>query len=254
MRQKTKEYSLGYSTEALATCLSSQTDGPSRWRFQRPPQLVVFLFSVALFLGLLHITTFIWGEQAWQFERAFYLGRENNVPTWFSSILLFLGGLLAVKSARNVVKTDRFILCLFGGALFLLSCDEVASLHESVGSVLIHRIVLPEVFLEKFPVTSWPIFLAPPVLVAGFLTLKRLRLVFQNCPGAFWFLVFGCGTLIFGAFVLELFENALIADPVALWRPWNTFFEELLEMIGSIFIIWGFCVARENLMVSKVRK
>ncbi len=251
MRQETKEHSLDYPTESLVTGLPSETNGLSGWYFQRPPRLVVFFFSVALLLGLLHIMAFVWGEQAWQFERAFYLGRENNVPTWFSSILLFFGGLLALELAWNVVNAKRFTLFLFGGILFFLSCDEVASLHESVNSALIHRIVLPEMFIEKFPVTHWPIFLAPPVLAAGFLALKQLRAVFQSCPDAFLFLVFGCGMFILGAVVLELFENVLIADSVVWWRPWNTFIEELLEMAGSIFIIWGFCIARRKFMIPR---
>jgi hypothetical protein len=62
------------------------------------------------------------------------LDRENNIPTWFSSVLLAAAAILLffIARARSALK-DRLAPYWFGLALVFLylSVDETASLHEA---------------------------------------------------------------------------------------------------------------------------
>jgi hypothetical protein len=67
------------------------------------------------------------------FVREFDLNQENNVPTWFSTICLFLCAiaLVAIALAERRKKGGAYWFGL-AGTFVLLSLDEAASFHESL--------------------------------------------------------------------------------------------------------------------------
>lgn len=67
------------------------------------------------------------------------MGREANIPTWYATILLFLCGcLLAIIAASKARGRDPFYRhWLALAAIFIvLSVDEAAMLHETLGSMV----------------------------------------------------------------------------------------------------------------------
>lgn len=115
----------------------------------------------------------------------FDLGSEANVPTWWASILwlsascaCFLAGRADRRSARRWYQ----IWWLIGAVLLFASMDEVATIHEEVGSFLGRqsRIGLWWKFLpEGSPGSPWILFYSPFLLSFGALSsafiLGRLR-------------------------------------------------------------------------------
>jgi hypothetical protein len=69
------------------------------------------------------------------FVQCFNLNQENNVPTWFSTICLFLCALglsaIALLEWRRQMPLSRYWFAL-SGTFAILSLDEAASFHETL--------------------------------------------------------------------------------------------------------------------------
>jgi hypothetical protein len=215
----------------------------------RLPQLVAVLFSGVLLMGLCHMTALTFGAQFWQLERIFHLGREGNAPTWFSSMLLFFAGLLAFDLSRKAERTRRFVFVTFGVIFLFLSCDETASLHETISQLIKTKVVWTQFLDGAFPATKWPIYVGPPVMVGSFFAVRHAKHAFGMNSNAFRLFVIGGSLFFLAAFGLELTENLLTTDSLAPWRPVNIFVEELFEMTGVVFVIWSFLCVRMHLEV-----
>ncbi|MBL8063242.1 MAG: hypothetical protein JNK32_09505 [Anaerolineales bacterium] len=113
-----------------------------------PKRLLIVLFAVVILLVALSI----WGQHmrffgvadirgAWHeflidlMINSFFLDFEGNVPTYINALLLFIPALLlaGIGAWKNTVK-DKFRIHwnLLALIFFLLSVDEVASLHEKL--------------------------------------------------------------------------------------------------------------------------
>jgi len=66
------------------------------------------------------------------FVPMFYVGNEQNVPTWYSSVTLLASASLFAVAARAEWRNGRFAPYWLGLAVIFiaLSIDEVASIHE----------------------------------------------------------------------------------------------------------------------------
>lgn len=103
-----------------------------------PARVAWFLCGVIAGLVLLstagQLARFYLGEdQAFGFVPEFYLDAENNVPTYVSSVLLFVSAaLLAAIASWKKATADRFRRhwATLGLVFLLLSMDEAASFHE----------------------------------------------------------------------------------------------------------------------------
>lgn len=96
---------------------------------------------VAIILGLtaLSVTAgvlrYLYGDDRFvEFTRLFLLSGEANVPTWFSSVLLFsaaalVGGAEERERRRGERRYLRHWWVLAAGLLYI-SLDEVAQIHE----------------------------------------------------------------------------------------------------------------------------
>lgn len=70
--------------------------------------------------------------------RLFDLDAEANIPTWFESALMLVAAALsAVLASAGVARTSW---CLVAAALAVMSCDEVAGIHEMVGHFVSARL------------------------------------------------------------------------------------------------------------------
>ena len=111
----------------------------------RPLTLSLLLLMIAIVLILASLLSIYLGTVTVEnqpfvdirkiYIRLFDLNREENIPTWFSSLLLILNAfILAIIAIRTKAQqgpyyTQWFVLA----AIFLyLSVDETAQLHEMV--------------------------------------------------------------------------------------------------------------------------
>ena len=174
------------------------------------------------------------------------LREENTLATWFSSMIFLSTGfaflLLGWGSSPSftISRITRFTFKLTAIGAVLLSADEVASLHETIGKSF-------QRFVSNFWINAPPdnrgyfwIILFAPFLLAGLLMMGYfLRQVIAQMPtnqNQDWqrqlayftlFLAFFC---LPGVFVFELFEWYL--DSLNQSASILTCFEEAFEVIG----------------------
>ncbi|MBW1712142.1 MAG: hypothetical protein JRJ59_03240 [Deltaproteobacteria bacterium] len=170
------------------------------------------------------------------FNSFFSLNKEANLPTWFSTILLFFSScLLGLIAALNLKDGRRFryhwlILAL----IFLaLSLDEAAWVHEKftdrireifdLSGIFYYAWVLPAIFL-----------------VIGF-GLAYLRFVLALAPRTRSLFILAAALSVGGGLILEMgggwIESSYGAESL-LFRL-ETVAEEALEMVGMTVFIYA---------------
>lgn len=157
----------------------------------------------------------------------FQFDREANLPTWFSSILLLGNGLLLALIASGAQQLRRQWFCL-SFLFFLLSLDEVASLHEAAGRFA-SRVALG----GEGTSFAW-VVLALPLLLVLYLAYRKFL---AKLPARTRSLVMVSAAIyISGAVLIEIAGWLYSARSGHHWAGYLTltYFEEALEMLGQI--------------------
>lgn len=161
----------------------------------------------------------------------FDLGVEPSVPTWFSSVVLLLDGLLLLLIARATrVASGRFagLWLLLGLVFIVLSADEAAQFHEMIDTEVPRWLRL-----QGVPVLPWVLaagafaVLVAVVHVPLLLALPRLFAWLFLLAGAL-FVGGAVGMEIAGGLAVERFGVASLPHIAARSAG------EALEMAGSI--------------------
>jgi len=97
------------------------------------------LFGLATLLLGLYLINAMMGQPIDRITALIHLGKESNLPTWYSSLLWAFASYCVFQCSVILKNKDareaRF--WLYTSCIFLfLSCDEVAKIHESVGQLL----------------------------------------------------------------------------------------------------------------------
>lgn len=173
-------------------------------------------------------------------HKLFSLDREATIPAWFSSIQLFVIGILfllsANRSAKHEVIPARFLLLVGIGFIFL-SMDEAAEFHENITRTLRHLEWVPKF---KGGRGVWiPIYLS----IAMILLVTNLRAVVT-----FWktyrreALIILTGLLVYliGAVGMEIVSYLFLrqGDSSGLYQT-EVAFEEFFEMAGCTIVLYG---------------
>ncbi len=218
---------------------------PQLWGWK---QLFVFLFAGIIFLCCAHTINDLIGRPFWPITKIIYLGWPTNLPTWYTSIILFCGasGALScyISSKRRKLKPSYgwFHMTIL---MLLLSLDEVAELHEQSDSFL--PVFFPKI-MEKCSHTAWPVALAPVIICIliyiTFILYKHLR----GSRKASILIISGFAIMIGSGVFLEMTINFLNHQELqGLWDV-EVVMEETGEMIGAALIGLGFFVHNEHLL------
>lgn len=240
------------------------------------PQLAgKVMFAAIGILGICHAVNYYIKTQEIRFfggdyfYRFFDLNMEQNIPAWFASILWFMVfqfSLLnfALERRTGSAKPHRWVWLFFATLFLVASADEVATIHEHVGSLLQDLVVptlrgqiatyfvrngfSPESFVVHFSTSKspWVLFYAPFLIAAGgfcWLFLWR-RFSFSRHLRVLMVAAALC------YIVAETFDfiQGMRSPPVSMFpQPlglsWPVFLdltvmiEELLEDAGTVFII-----------------
>lgn len=164
----------------------------------------------------------------------FLLDGEQNLPTWFSSMLLFTAaGLLCVIGMTARAQQRRFAWhwLVLAGIFAFMSMDEVAAFHELLIVPVREWLDLGGVFYF-----AWVL---PAMIICAILGLIYLPLV-RSLPARFrWGLVLAGTIYLSGAVGMELVGGA-IADSIGLQTFayfLSTTIEEVLELLGVVGLI-----------------
>ena len=103
--------------------------------------LLIGLILFELCLVLIFAVDTALGSPRLSIQQLFDLDGEGNIPAWFSSVQLFLIGLLFLLKSRQLdpdhSPSPLFLLMVSAGFIFL-SADEMASIHEKLSLVFKH--------------------------------------------------------------------------------------------------------------------
>lgn len=155
----------------------------------------------------------------------FDVGREINVPTWFSAGLWILTGVVAGYFARKASRFRRS-WWLFASVCIFFSLDETLELHERL-DLIGGRIALLLPFDLGF---TWVI---PGIAIAAVLVLLLLRLVLSLPPAVRNGIILAGATFVTGAVVVETISGLWLDANGLTWHFFlMVLVEETLEMAG----------------------
>lgn len=98
-------------------------------------KIFIWLILVELFFCTIYFADFILNEPIWRIHELFNLDEEANIPAWFSTIQLFMIGLIAILTAQSQhykSPPSKRGLTFFGLGFIYLSLDEGAVIHEKL--------------------------------------------------------------------------------------------------------------------------
>ena len=194
------------------------------------------------------------------FNRVFDMTREESIPNWYASILLFCIALTCAVTytiqRRRVDRRDALPWVFFAGFFTFLSMDDGAKIHERLGSFFrelaeegdgVFTVFQP--VLEAASTYSWQIFVLPVFLFFAFFILLWGFNNISVRETHRWILLGGFFIAI--ALGLDYFEGLVDNGVVDLeGRPlsvntiehYQRVLEEFSEMTGFICILRGLCV------------
>jgi hypothetical protein len=146
--------------------------------------------------------------------------------------------LLGIFVYHHYVRSTSWLLLMFPLVFLFLSLDEVAQIHEKLGSM--SDLLLPGASRTHtlFSKTGiWMFVIGIPFLVIFVGLTFSLRSYFQHAPGAFVKILLGMAITLGGAIGLETLYNFVAASSV--YSGLQNFAEEMCEMLGSTIVLWG---------------
>jgi hypothetical protein len=199
--------------------------------------LLAVVFALTAFSLTAHGLRYIYGDDHFvQFVRLFSVAREANIPTWFSSIMLFSAAALLSGIAEDERKHGkrRFLRHWWVLAIGLLymSLDEVAMIHELTVRPLRDLLHTRGFLYDAWLIPASVIVVLVPVAYVRFLTHlpSRIRLGF----------ILSGATYVAGALGIE-FVGSYLTDYYPDERVLRGAFaalEEFLEMSGIVLLIY----------------
>jgi hypothetical protein len=201
------------------------------------------LFGLILFelsLVLIYSADTLLGSPSWSIQQLFDLDGEGNIPAWFSSVQLFLIGLIFLLRNRQTdldhSPSPLFFLMVSTGFIFL-SADEVASVHEKISVTLKHVEYMPRF---KGDHGMW-IFIYALICVILFLaTFRSLAAMWNRYRHATFMMAVGMGIAVLGGVFLEVISYQFLRGGLTpLLYSVEVALEEFLEMSGASVMLCG---------------
>lgn len=208
-----------------------------------------YLIAGIFFLVAANIADLILGKPFWGITRFIYLGSDDNVSAWYSSILLAVAGLVAYECSMHAKRKNikgGLSFLLFAGLLFFMSADEVARFHEIIGGYAAKYF---DISSQDFAKHSGWVWVGGPLIIAvftGFIFL--LKEVFSLVSGSMLFLVIGFSLIILGGVIVESTINFLNHEELQWVWDIEVVVEESLEMTGTIFILYALILWRDGII------
>jgi len=194
------------------------------------------------------------------FHRVFDMTREESIPNWYASILLFCIALTCLVTyaiqRRRVAMTDAIPWLFFAGFFTFLSMDDGAKIHERLGSFFrelaeegdgVFTVFQP--LLEAASTYSWQIFVLPVFLFCAFFILLwgfnniSVRETHRWILLGGFFIAIGLGLDYFEGLVdnevIDLDGKVLSVDAI---EHYQRVVEEFSEMTGFLCILRGLWV------------
>lgn len=203
-------------------------------------KLFLGLILVELLLVTGYVLNVLWGSPSWIVTRLVDLDDEGSIATWFSSMQLFVVGLLFFFKSRHanaVELPSATFFCILGLGFIFLSIDEAAAIHEKINIVL-----KQVVFMPRFK-GDHGVWIYVYVLLAGIflsLTLRNFIALWKHSRRIAFIMAIGLLTFVTGAVLLEIIGYQFLRNDMTSWRyVTEVALEEFLEMLGISIVLYG---------------
>jgi hypothetical protein len=212
---------------------------------RRIPLLIALLFAADCTLALIPVLDYGAGHPFQRLSNLFNLDTESTVPTWYSSMQWFCAGAMFALFAFHALRTrmrGALSIAVLALACIVFSIDEIAEIHERLGSAL-------DAFMHNgsragtalWSTGLWPFLIGIPAIAMLAIAVRGTRHVFlKRAPRALVLLIAGFIVMFTGALVIELGANLLdAAAPHGGWFLTQVVAEEFMEMLGVTLIAWS---------------
>lgn len=212
---------------------------PSRIKI---PVFIKFFFAADFALAFAYLFN-IWvlGKPFRFLTRMIDLGGEENLPSWYSSVQLFLVAILWSVFTYEKVKRGKkrsWVLLFIPVLFFMFSFDETAQIHEWIGwnsDILLQSGSRANTPLPKTGI--WMFLLLPPLLVLVFLSALNTRRYLNVPRNISSMLAVGFFIFIGSATGTEILSNFIVEGGMA--ASLQITLEELGEMLGVTIMLWA---------------
>lgn len=207
----------------------------------RVPRAIKVIAAIDIVLAIAYLFDRAVGQPYRPLTSFIDLNGEQNLPTWYSSILWFhVAVLLGLFAWCNFSFSRlRSWLLLMLPLIFLgFSLDEAVQIHEWLGQK--SDSLLPGGSRAGTPFSQtgiWTFVIGLPFLAFFVALILSLRVYFLRAPGAFAKLLLGMMTALAGSTGIEVLQN--FAVPGSFYGALQIVSEELCEMMGATIILWG---------------
>lgn len=202
--------------------------------------IAIRLFAIVIVLTTLSVAALVLrhisgGDHFRTLVRLFHVSAEANVPTWFSSMMLFSAAVLVSDIARNESRQGerRFLKhWWFLAILFLyVSLDEVAQIHEMASAPLRHRLGTGGFLYHAWVVPALIFVVALLVTYLPFLARLPLRTSMLLVLSGMVYVTGALGMELVGGYIVDHHPGEGVLRYVV------TTLEESLEMCGIVLLI-----------------
>ncbi len=163
----------------------------------------------------------------------FYVDKEQNLPTWFSSGILFLAALLLWRTAA--AGRHHWHWRVLAGVFTVLSLDEFSQFHELGAQA--------DLLDGEASYLSWLVLAAPVVVVLG---LAYLRLLLSLPPRIRRLMLASAALYLGGAAGIEVLGAFTGRENIGFTPGWASMgyvlaasAEELCEMLGITLFVYA---------------
>jgi len=203
-------------------------------------KLLIGLILFELCLVLIFAADTLLGSPSLSIKQLFDLDGEGNLPAWFSSVQLFLIGLVFLLRSRQPdpvhSPSPLFLLMVSAGFIFL-SADEAASIHEKISVLFKHVEWMPRFKGDHGLWVFIYTFIGLILLLANFRTLASMWNRYRHATSI---MAIGMVFVLFGVIGLEAISYQFLRDgSTPLLYSAEVALEEFLEMSGASVTLYG---------------
>ena len=215
-------------------------------------RFIFVLGGGVLLLALLNLINDLLGRPFWTITRIIYLGYDNNFSAWYSSMLLFISGMIFLECYFLGKKDiqNSFSLLLFSLLLFFMSSDEISQFHEIIGGLVAKYMGISSKSYAQH--SSW-VWIGGPIILIIFMSFLCLLKKAFKIIGNKGILIIGLGfsSIILGGVILEATINFLNHQNLQWIWDIEVIIEESLEMLGSLLIAYAGIMLLDSLKEQK---
>lgn len=168
----------------------------------------------------------------------FDFDNEFSLPTWFSSIQLFVFAMLLYAVSRTAKEYSWFFL-LGSAILCFLSIDEFATIHERITLIAESNDIS---FLKSIMIGGHGAWIIPYIIlgiIIVLLTIKPIFSIYRKYTREFVVTAAGLAIFLFGVIGLEIISYAPSNNNSDLIYSVVVLVEELFEMFGISLALYG---------------